>query len=48
MASASTDGGREGVVNDVKEGSGATKAAVGKVVSAWNYVVLKKQILELW
>ena len=44
-ASASTDGGREGVVNDAKEESGATKAAVGMAVIAQSYIVLASHIL---
>ena len=40
-ASASTDGGWEGVVNDAKEESGATEVAtLGKAVTADGYVVL--------
>ena len=47
-ASASTDGGREGVVRDAKGGAGAIKeAAVGKVATTKQKVAPKERIWEL-
>ena len=47
-ASASTDGGREGVVRDAKGGAGAIKeAVVGKVATTKHQVAPKEHIWEL-